>query len=274
MELVLDKVTVEFNRGTDRRVRALADITLKITEGESVALVGPSGAGKSTLLRLLAGLITPNSGRTTDLRELGGRVALAIQEPQRGFFAATVREEVAFGPENQDFGSAAVKERVEWALKAVGLPEEKWERSPFSLSGGEQRRVALASVLSMRPSFLLLDEPTAGLDGPGRSQLTEVLRKLPAIAGVSLVIASHEPDFLFPLTKRVLLLKKGAIAQDTTWGRLAEEPGALTALGLELPAVLRILKMLAERGAPVNPAQDSYAAALEELRKLKLREVE
>lgn len=237
-----------------------------VGENEQLALLGPSGAGKSTLLRVMAGLLVPGKGEV-EFPE-GGRVALALQEPQRGFFAATAWEEAAFGPENLGLDAGEVEKRVRWALSATGLPEEKWSWPPFALSSGEQRRLALASVLSLRPRFLLLDEPVAGLDAQGKRDLSRILRGLVAETGMTLVITAHEADFLFPLTRRVLVLDRGRLVADTSWGRLGEDPALLEELGLELPTALRLLHRLAEKGAPVNPGQESWEEAIEEFRRL------
>ncbi|NLY89861.1 MAG: ATP-binding cassette domain-containing protein [Firmicutes bacterium] len=266
LEIRLSGVSVDYYPGTAWQTRALAGVNLLVGENEEIALLGPGGAGKSTLLRVMAGLLAPGKGQV--LVPEGGRVALALQEPQRGFFAATAWEEVAFGPENFGLGAGEVEERVRWALSAVGLPEEKWSRSPFALSGGEQRRLALAAVLSMRPRFLLLDEPAAGLDAWGKRDLGRILRELVKKTGMTLVMTGHEVDFVFPLTRRVLVLARGRLAADTTWGRLGRDPVLLEQLGLELPTALRLLRRLAEKGAPVDPGQESLEGAIEEFRKL------
>ncbi len=269
LEIKLRDVSVNYYPATAWQTRALAGVNLSVRAGEQVALVGSAGSGKSTLLRVAAGLLLPEKGKVEIPPEAG--VALALQEPRRGFFASTVWEEVAFGPENLDLPAAGVRERVRWALRVTGLPEEKWGASPFSLSGGEQRRLALASVLAMRPHFLLLDEPTAGLDAAGKGELTAVLRKLAEVGGTALVIASHEMDFVFPLTRRVVLLEGGRLVADTRWGALGKEPAVLERLGLQLPAALRLLHRLAREGAPVDPGQETVEGAVEELRKLVRR---
>jgi energy-coupling factor transporter ATP-binding protein EcfA2 len=262
----LSAVTVDYYPGTAWQTRALAGVNLLVGENEEIALLGPSGAGKSTLLRVMAGLLAPGNGQATV--PAGGRVALAVQEPQRGFFAATAWEEAAFGPENLGLGAGEVEKRVKWALAATGLPEEKWSWPPFALSTGEQRRLALASVLALRPRFLLLDEPVAGLDARGKQDLSRILRELVRETGMTLVITAHEADFLFPLTRRVLVLDRGELVADTSWGRLGEDPAVLEELGLELPTALRLLRRLAERGAPVAPGQESWEKAMEEFRRL------
>lgn len=258
-----------YSRDGEAKIQALNGVSFRVRSGEAVALIGPVGSGKSTLLRVLAGLVKPTSGRVT-VEGRKGPVVLAIQEPQRGFFAATVREEVAFGPENLDLDPAEVAARVTWALTAVGLKEERWTVSPFQLSGGEQRRVALAASLAMKPRFLLLDEPTIGLDGPGQAALVETLRKIKAETGLGLLVASHDPDFLFSLTRRVLVLNDGKLTADTTWGGLTHQGPALEALSLELPFLLSLLCRLQAAGAPVEAAQETIEEAWAELSRFYL----
>lgn len=264
MEIKLEKVSVVFKGNGGRKEQALKQVSFTLKDGEAVALMGPIGSGKSTLLRMIAGLLKPTAGRL-QVNDDKGLIVLSIQEPQRGFFAATVREEVAFGPENLGLTQTEVDRRVAWALGLVGLKREKWESSPFRLSGGEQRRVALASALAMQPSFLLLDEPTIGLDGPGETALKSALLQIRAETDIGLLVASHDPDFLYPLTKRVLLLAGGELQADTTWGPLVENFSLLAAHGLALPFLLGLLYRLKEKGAPVEAVQDSPEEAWREL---------
>lgn len=267
MEIKLNEISVDFNRNGEQKEEVLKKVSLHLKAGEAVALLGPIGSGKSTLLRLIAGLIKPVAGSiTVNPRE--GTVGLSIQEPQRGFFAATVREEVAFGPENQDLPLAEVDARVAWALAAVNFNHAKWEVSPLQLSGGEQRRVALAATLAMKPQFLLLDEPTIGLDGPGHQALTAVLRKIRTETNIGLLVASHDPDFLYALTERVLVLAGGKLCADTTWGGLVGQEESLASLGLQLPFLLSLLRRLQAAGAPVEPSQDRIDGAWAELNRL------
>jgi energy-coupling factor transport system ATP-binding protein len=268
MEIKLSEISVDFSRSGAQKEEALKQVSLRLRAGEAVALLGPIGAGKSTLLRVIAGLIKPVSGSLT-INPKEETVGLSIQEPQRGFFAATVREEVAFGPENQELSSAEVDARVAWALGAVNLPTAKWEVSPLCLSGGEQRRVALAATLAMKPRFLLLDEPTIGLDGPGYEGLIAVLEKLRAETKIGLLVASHDPEFLYALTERVLVLAGGKLYADTTWGGLAEQEESLAGLDLQLPFLLSLLRRLQVAGAPVDPIQERRAGAWAELKRLR-----
>ena len=273
MEINLEEVSVEFDRGHSFKRKALTGVSLVLMEQEATALIGPTGSGKSTLLRVIAGLLKPTSGRVK-ISKKSGPIVLSIQEPHRGFFAATVWEEVQFGPENQGLSSAEISARVEWALAAVELPVEKWEVPPFLLSGGEQRRVALASAIAMKPRFLLLDEPTIGLDRTGKESLVILLKKIRSETKMGLLIASHEPNFLYAITNRVLLLEQGVLRADTTWGLLAARFQPFAELGLELPLLLSVLLQLKAEGAQVNPEQNMETEALKELRQFLRKERE
>ncbi|NLM38236.1 MAG: ABC transporter ATP-binding protein [Firmicutes bacterium] len=266
MEIKLEEISVVYARG-EAPLKALNKVSLTIRAGEAVALFGPVGSGKSTLLQVMAGLLKPTAGRLSVCGQ-DGPVVLAIQEPQRGFFAATVREEVAFGPENLDLDPAEIEARGTGALTAVGLAREKWEAPPQRLSGGEQRRVALAAALAMKPRFLLLDEPTTGLDGPGEEALRQTLQRIKTEWALGLLVASHDPDFLYMLTDRVLVLVGGELRADTTWGAWAQEAAAV-APDLQIPFLLGLLRRLAEAGAPVQAAPATPAAAWEELFRLR-----
>ncbi|HBG16220.1 MAG TPA: hypothetical protein DDW93_05520, partial [Firmicutes bacterium] len=157
---------------------------------------------------------------------------------------------------------------------AVELPVEKWEVPPFLLSGGEQRRVALASAIAMKPRFLLLDEPTIGLDRTGKESLVILLKKIRSETKMGLLIASHEPNFLYAITNRVLLLEQGVLRADTTWGLLAARFQPFAELGLELPLLLSVLLQLKAEGAQVNPEQNMETEALKELRQFLRKERE
>lgn len=267
MEINLEAISVVYTRAGEPPRKALNRVGFSLKTGEAVALLGPIGSGKSTLLQVIAGLRKPTSGRIS-VRGQAGPIVLSIQEPHRGFFAATVREEVAFGPENLDLDPAEVTARVDWALTAVDLPRDKWEVSPLHLSGGEQRRVALASVLAMKPRFLLLDEPTIGLDGPGEEALRQILERIRKEAAIGLLIASHDPDFLYALTDRVLVLVDGVLKADTTWSDWAQKAETV-APDLKLPFLLGLLRRLAAAGAPVDAAPATLADAWGELFRLR-----
>lgn len=263
MEINLEEISVVYGRGGEPPRKALNKVGFSLKTGEAVALLGPIGSGKSTLLQVIAGLRQPTSGRVS-VRGQEGPIVLSIQEPHRGFFAASVRKEVAFGPENLDLDQAEIDARVAWALTAVDLPRDKWETSPLQLSGGEQRRVALAAALAMKPCFLLLDEPTIGLDSRGEETLRQTLQRIKRETEIGYLVASHDPDFLFALTNRVLVLVGGELQADTTWGGWAKQAESV-APDLELPFLLRLLSRLAAAGAPVDTAPDTHTEAWGEL---------
>ena len=240
------------------------EVNLEIEPGRRVGISGPTGSGKSTLVQLLAGLLRPTSGqvlldgvpahgRTAEARERRRRVGLAFQYPERQFFEQTVFQEVAFGPRNLGVGEAEVAERVRWALELVGLsPEQVEGRVPFSLSGGEMRRVALASILAMRPEVLILDEPTAGLDPGGRRGLLTRLRRWQEATHATLILVSHDLDEMAPLVERTVLLAEGQIVADGPTRRVLGDERALQRAGLAPPQTVRLLHRLRAAGWPVR----------------------
>ncbi len=243
MALIADAVTFTYDSDTAFGVSALAGVSLAVEPGDLVVVAGATGSGKSTLLRLLAGLLAPTSGTVsvegvapTD-RTAHGRVGIVFQNPESQFFAETVLDDVAFGPRNlghMDPKAAAVE-----ALVRVGLdPAAIGARSPFTLSGGEARRVAIAGVLAMGPAYLLFDEPTAGLDAAGRRDVLAAISAERTHAGV--VVVTHDPDEILATADRVVALEAGEVRFDGTVGRLLDDPLPYESAGLRLPAVPRV----------------------------------
>ena len=249
--------------GTPLAHVALSEVDLEIGPGQSVGIVGPTGSGKSTLVQLIAGLLKPSSGqvaldgiaaheRKAVARAQRRRVGLAFQYPEDQIFEQTVYREVAFGPQNLGLAPADVASRVHGALEMVGLdPAAVEQRMPLTLSGGEMRRVALASVLSMRPEVLILDEPTAGLDPQGRHELIENIRSWPD-AGLTLILVSHDLDELARLVERVLLLDAGRIVADGPARQILGDAELLRASGLDVPQPVALLRALQVAGWPVR----------------------
>lgn len=197
----------------------LADVDLELRAGECVGLVGASGAGKTTLVTILAGLLSPDEG-TVEAEE--GSVGLVFQEPERGFFEETVREDVAFGPRNRGASDEEARRQADAALERVGLdPERFGGRAPETLSGGEARRAGLAGVIAFRPRVLLLDEPTIGLDADGADRLRDVLRALSA-DGFATLLVSHDLDFVMEECERAMVLDAGRVTWEGRAVDLAE----------------------------------------------------
>ncbi|HEY8418350.1 MAG TPA: energy-coupling factor transporter ATPase [Limnochordales bacterium] len=262
MPIVVKDLHYTYNAGTPLAVPALRGVSLTIADGEFVALVGPVGAGKSTLLQHLNGLLIPPPGtvwvdgqdlgaRGVDWRAVRQRVGLVFQYPEQQLFAETVYADVAFGPRNLGLDEAMVVQRVQEAMAALGLDYERLkDRSPFTLSGGQQRRVALAGVLAMGPRYLVLDEPTAGLDPIGRRDLLELLARLHREQGVAVVLVTHDLEEAARLAEKVIVLAGGRVALA---GPPAEVLGAsrradLQALGLDVPVAAQLVDELRQRG--------------------------
>lgn len=243
---VIELVDVHYQYPDPRPV--FTGLDLAVSEGEAVGIVGPNGAGKTTLFLLLAGILQPDRG---DVRVLGaqagsdelrGRVGVVFQGTDDQLFSTVVEDDIAFGPLNLGLSREEVRNRVREALAAVGL-EGFEQRVPHHLSSGEKRKVALASVLSMRPELLLLDEPTSDLDSRSRRELSEWLVTFPGTR----VIASHDFEFLVESTNRILVLGQGSVRAQGDPLTLLSDPSLMTPLGLESPLGLQALKKLAPK---------------------------
>jgi len=250
--------------GTPLARAALRGVSLEISPGERVGILGPTGSGKSTLAQHLAGLLEPTAGRvwlngtvaherTPPARARRRRVGLAFQYPEDQIFEQTVFREVAFGPRNLGLEETEIARRVRWALKMVGLDAVEMEdRVPFTLSGGEMRRVALAGVLAMHPEVLILDEPTAGLDPRGRRELLARVRIWQEETGLTLILVSHDLDELARVVERVVLLQGGQVVADGPVRRVLSDGELLRATGLDVPRPVALLQALREAGWEVH----------------------
>lgn len=253
-----------YRRGTPMEAPALRGVSLEIAQGQAVALLGPTGSGKSTLVQHFNGLLRPAAGTVrvagqdlwgprADRRRARQQVGLVFQFPEHQLFEETVRRDVAYGPLRLGLSEALVAERVDEALRAVGLdPARFGERSPFALSGGEMRRVALAGVLAMRPQVLVLDEPTAGLDPGGK---VEMLARLEALHrnGQTIVFITHDMDEAARLAGRIIVLDTGRVVMTGTPAEIFRRDD-LGRLGLDLPQAARLVRALRARGLPVADA--------------------
>lgn len=255
MALTLERVAHTYGAGTAFAVRALSPTDLVVETGDMVVVLGPTGSGKSTLLRMAAGLLEPTSGTVTiDGRPPGAPgssegavVGLVFQSPESQLFAETVIEDVAFGPMNLGLEREAARKRAVETLSEVGLDPARFaERSPFQLSGGEARRVALAGVLAMRPAYLLLDEPTAGLDRPGREAVVAAIEAARRQAGV--LVVTHDAEEFLGRADTALVLSGGEVSYCGAARGLIDDPSSLVTAGLKEPEVLRVLLAGREAG--------------------------
>ena len=274
--VALKDVTCTYQKGTILAVSALKEVSLCIETGSSVGLIGPNGSGKSTLIQLLNGLIVPDAGavsvggenlagRGVDLRAIRCQVGLVFQFPEAQLFEETVFDDVAFGPRNMDVPDGELKARVYAALEQVHLDPERYVlRHPFTLSGGEKRRVALAGVLVMRPRLLALDEPTAGLDADGAQTMETILRGFQADGG-TVILISHDMDLIARISQRVIVLDRGSVVADGPTEQVFADAGRLAALSLDAPVLARILSGLRSAGMPVRQWASDLESAAEEI---------
>ncbi len=280
-----------YSKKTPYEKRALKDINLTVDEGEFIGLVGATGSGKSTLIQHLNGLIkvqdkkqssvAVNGMSATDkktLKKLRFEVGLVFQYPEYQLFGDTVAKDVAFGPKNMKLEADEVDRRVRRALEVVGLEYDKFaERSPFDLSGGEKRRVAIAGVIAMQPRVLVLDEPVAGLDPVGRSEILALIKKLQKEISPTVITVSHNMDDMAAMADRIIALKDGEIVADGSPKRVFCNRRLIADAGLDLPAATRITDTLKAMGIDLPSdivTMDELARELEKLRKRGLLKAE
>lgn len=241
---------------------ALKDIDLSIEKGDFVGIVGHTGSGKSTLVQCLNGLIIPTEGdvlvdgvslkKTKNLKNIRKRVGMVFQYPEYQLFEESVVKDVAFGPKNLGLSDQEVEDRVNEALDMVQLETEVRNRSPFELSGGQKRRVAIAGILAMKPSVLILDEPTAGLDPHGRDEILKQIKDLYDQSDMTIIMVSHSMEEVATLAKRMLVMNHGKIAMDGTPRELFVQGDKLERLSLTTPQVTKVMEALKARGANVR----------------------
>lgn len=277
MAVRIEELSHLYLRGTPFEQTALRSITLAVAKGECVGIAGHAGSGKTTLIRHLNGLLQPTSGRITvngvdiaarDLREVRREVGMVFQYPEQQLFEETVFKEIAFGLSGTGMSIANSDRRVREALHAVGLGEELLGRSPFALSGGQKRRVAIAGALVMRPEILVLDEPGAGLDPQGRREILELLEKLRREHGLTLLLVSHNMEDFVRLADRVVILKNGAVAMEGRTREVLLDVGALESAGVAAPQITYFMMKLKKAIPEINDRVLTVAEAGAELKRV------
>ena len=278
MSIEVKNLTHTYSAGSALQQTAIRDVNLTIEEGEFVAIVGHTGSGKSTLVQHLNGLLKPTAGQVlVDGDDMNGegvnkrlirqKVGLVFQYPEYQLFEETVAKDIAFGPKNQGLNAEEIDRRVRKAMARVQLDYGKYaERSPFELSGGQMRRVAIAGVLAMEPRYLILDEPAAGLDPKGRDRILGMVKDLHE-AGVTVVMVSHSMDDCARLASRMIVMSKGTVVASDTPRNLFAQPEMMASVGLGVPEAAKLCAMLREKG--LNLPNDLYTQ--EELQEHILR---
>lgn len=273
MSIILDKVNYVYSEETAYQVQALKDVSLEIGDGQFIGIIGHTGSGKSTLIQHLNGLVKATSGtiyfhgqdiydEDFDLRELRNRVGLVFQYPEHQLFETTIFDDVCFGPKNQGLNKEEAGLRAFEALRNVGLPEELYYQSPFDLSGGQKRRVAIAGVLAMKPEVLILDEPTAGLDPAGRDEILDLVARMHRERGITVILVSHSMEDVAKYVQRIIVMNQGQVMFDDVPKKVFLHYKELETIGLAAPQVTYLMHELKEHGLNV----DTEAITVEEAR--------
>ena len=263
MSIILDKVNYVYSEGTAYQIQALKDVNLTIEDGQFIGVIGHTGSGKSTLIQHLNGLMKATSGTIYfhgqdiyeddfDLRELRNRVGLVFQYPEHQLFETTIFDDVCFGPKNQGLSKEEAGLRAFEALRSVGLPEELYYQSPFDLSGGQKRRVAIAGVLAMKPEVLILDEPTAGLDPKAHRDVLQMIEKVHSHEGNIIFLISHNMDDIARMADKILVMDNGRLAMQGTAEEIFSQEEKLASMGLALPSSAQLMKLARKKGLPFD----------------------
>lgn len=272
----VENLTYIYSPGTPFEFAALEEISLEIMAGELYAVAGATGSGKSTLVQHFNGLLKPSAGRvsvlgldTADRRvrsSLWREVGLVFQQPEQQVFAETIFDEVAFGPKNMGLSAQEVEERVCESLTRSGLnPAEVRDISPFALSGGQRRRVAIAGVLAMRPQVLVLDEPTAGLDPAGRRAVFDIIEGLRRERGVTVILVTHDMEEVARVATRMAVLCRGRLLKEGEPREVFTCFSVIREAGLDLPAAAAMMRALSDAGKPVRADILTLDEAVEEI---------
>ena len=280
MSIIVDNIRYIYEKGTGFERQALKNVSCAIENGEFIGLIGHTGSGKSTFIQHLNGLVKPTEGHIYyngkdiyepdfSMKELRSKVGLVFQYPEHQLFETEIFKDVCFGPKNLGLSQKEVEIRAFESLKLVGIDDNMFYQSPFELSGGQKRRVAIAGVLAMKPEVLILDEPTAGLDPKGRDDILQCLKYLQEETGMTVILVSHSMDDVANYVNRIMVLNDGVLTYDDTPRNVFRHFKELEAIGLAAPQVTYIMNDLKQAGLNVNTdaitiseAKESILAAL------------
>lgn len=263
MSIILDHVNYIYDEDTAMAHAALTDVNIKIDAGEFIGLIGHTGSGKSTLIQHMNGLVKPTSGTVYfdgkdisdpefDRKALRAKVGLVFQYPEHQLFETDCFKDVCFGPKNLGLSQKEVELRAYEALKQVGFDDDYFYQSPFDLSGGQKRRVAIAGVLAMKPEILILDEPTAGLDPKGREDILGLIKKLHDEVGITIILVSHSMDDVADYVGRIIVMNKGRVVFDDVPKEVFRHRQELESIGLAAPQVTYVMQELKASGFDVD----------------------
>lgn len=266
MSVIVKNLTHIYDEGMPFASKALDDISFEIKDNDFVGLIGHTGSGKSTLIQHLNGLLKPSSGqiivngfnitdKDLNLTEIRKRVGIVFQYPEYQLFEETVEKDIAFGPGNLGLDEAEISKRVKNSMEAVGLDYETYkDKSPFDLSGGQKRRVAIAGVIAMNPEVLILDEPTAGLDPGGRDEIFNLIKKLHRDNNITIILSSHSMDDMAKLAQTIIVMNHGKIEfMGTPRAVFTSHADKLREIGLDVPQVLELATKLRQKGFDIRP---------------------
>lgn len=263
MPIVAENISYLYGKGTPFEKQALKNISFKINDGDFIALIGHTGSGKSTLIQTLNGLIKPDSGRIiindvditqpkVDMKKLRSTVGIVFQYPEYQLFEETVYKDIAFGPTNLGWTKEKTDSVIHEVIKTVGIDEEILSRSPFELSGGQKRRVAIAGVLAMKPKILILDEPTAGLDPAGRNDILRCIKELHDKNDVTVILVSHSMEDVANTVEKIMVVSDGELFAYDTVGKIFANSEKLKSIGLNVPQVTRVVNHLKKIGVDLG----------------------
>lgn len=280
MSIKIENLTHVYMQDTPFEKKAIDDVNLEIQNGEFIALIGHTGSGKSTLIQHINGLLKPHSGKIiidgiditqkeVKMTEIRKKVGLVFQYPEYQLFEETIEKDIAFGPKNLNLNEEEINKRIKRAMNIVGLDYEKYkDKSPFELSGGQKRRVAIAGVVAMEPEVLILDEPTAGLDPKGRDEILGKIKDLHKEYNMTIILVSHSMEDVAKLATRVLVMHKGKCILDGEPSKVFNEVDTLESVGLAAPQVTYLMKKLKEKGFNISENIFTIDQAKKELLKI------